>query len=118
MLNELTGYCEKLVLCPVSADENGISFKCTILDKYFWILRNEENVKITSTDDTIFNSFCAILQPKYKTLLTIRRNVKLLGDVRPYNLIEFCCSKETKLKTILGLFEKVYLEILNEKVGL
>lgn len=121
MLNNLVGYCSKLNLVPLYADECGINFKCTIEDKYFSLVRCESNVRITTFDDTIFNSFCAVLQPKYKSLLTVRRNVKLLGDSRPYNLIEFCCEKTTKLKTILGLFEKVYLDILkekNEKVGL
>lgn len=115
MLNELKGYCEHLDLVPLYADNNGINFKCTIYGKFFSLLRNKKDVRITTFDDTIFNSFCAVLQPKFKTLLTIRRNVELLGDTRPYNLIEFCCAKETKLKTILGLFEKVYLDILNEK---
>ena len=115
MLNELTGYCEKLTIFPLYADEYGINFKCTINDKYFSLVRKDSNVRITTFDDTIFNSFCAVLQPKYKSLLTVRRNVKLLGDSRPYNLIEFCCAKETKLKTILGLWEKVYIDILNEK---
>ena len=121
MLNDLVGYCEKLVLTPLYANENGFNFKGTIEEKYFSLLRNGSDIRITTFDDTMFNSFCAILQPKYKSLLTIRRNVKLLGDIRPFNLIEFCCAKETKLKTILGLFEKVYLEILkekNDKVGL
>ena len=121
MLNDLTGYCEHLVLVPIYADEHGINFKCTIKEKIFSLVRKNSNIRITTFDDTIFNSFCAVLQPKYKTLLTVRRNVELLGDSRPYNLIEFCCAKETKLKTILGLFEKVYLDILsekNEKVGL
>ena len=121
MLNDLVGYCTKLTLVPLYADENGINFKCTIQDKYFSLVRCKSNIKISTMDDTIFNSFCAVLQPKYKTLLTVRRNVELLGVTRPYNLIEFCCAKETKLKIILGLFEKVYLEILkekNEKVGL
>ena len=121
MLNELTGYCNKLTAFPLYANEDGINFRCSIENKIFSLVRKDQNVRITTFDDTIFNSFCAVLQPKYKTLLTVRRNVKLLGDSRPYNLIEFCCAKETKLKTILGLFEKVYLEILeekNEKVGL
>ena len=115
MLNDLVGYCDKLSIFPLYANEYGINFKCTIFDKFFSLVRNKDNVRITTFDDTIFNSFCAVLQPKYKTLLTVRRNVYLLGDSRPYNLIEFCCAKETKLKTILGLFEKVYLDILNEK---
>ena len=121
MLNDLVGYCINLNLVPLYASEDGINFKCTIEDKYFSLVRCKDNVRITTFDDTIFNSFCAVLQPKYKTLLTVRRNVELLGDKRPYNLIEFCCAKETKLKTILGLFEKVYLDILkekNDKVGL
>ena len=115
MLNELNGYCERLNLFPLYANEDGINFKCTIIDKYFSLVRKDSNVRITTFDDTIFNSFCAVLQPKYKSLLTIRRNVTMLGDSRPYNLIEFCCAKETKLKIILGLFEKVYIDILNEK---
>lgn len=115
MLNNLLGYCYLLRITPLVASEEGINFKCTILDKYFSLVRKDDNVRITTFDDTVFNAFCAVLQPKYKTLLTIRRNVTLLGDSRPYNLIEFCCAKETKLKIILGLFEKVYVDILNEK---
>ena len=121
MLNELKGFCEHLDLVPYYADSNGLFFKCTIYDKFFTLVRNKKQVRITTFDDTIFNSFCAVLQPKFKSLLTIRRNVELLGDTRPYNLIEFCCAKETKIKTILGLFESVYLDILkekDEKVGL
>ena len=112
MLNELKGYCEHLYLAPYLADDNALFFRCTIYDKFFTLVRNKKVVRITTYDDTIFNSFCAVLQPKFKSLLTIRRNVELLGDIRPYNLIEFCCAKETKIKTILGLFESVLKSFL------
>lgn len=117
MLDKLDGYCDELKLCPIYANENGLNFKCTIKGKMFGLLRNKNQVTITVYDDLIFNSFVAVLQSKYKTLLTIRRNVELIGDTRPYNYIQFNCAKESKIKEILARFESVYTDILMEKEG-
>ena len=39
MLNDLVGYCDKLVLTRLYANEYGINFKGTIDEKYFSLLR-------------------------------------------------------------------------------
>lgn len=121
MLNDLNGYCSRMSLTPSYNDENGSFYKGLINTKIFSLCRMTDEVRITTFDDTIFNSFCAVLQPKYKTLLTIRRNVNMLGECRPYNFIQFVCAKETKVKSILAQFEKVYFDMIeekNEKVGI
>ena len=115
MLNDLKGYCEKITLIPIFANEKGLFYKCQILDKIFTIKRKDDIYTITTFDDTVFNAFVAVLQPKYKSLVSCRRNVKLLGDPKKYNIIEFLCQKVTKVKTILGHFENVYLDMINEK---
>ena len=120
MLNELNGYCEKLTLIPVHANGDGITYKGTINDRFFSLRRKDEIVTITSFDDVIFNAFYSVLHSKYKSLVTCRRKVKLLGDAEKYNLIIFNCSIESKIKSILSCFEKLYIDLINEKeeVGL
>ena len=116
MLNDLKGYCEHLTLFPIKADEKGIYFKCVIKDKFFSLLREPNDIiTLNVYDDTIFNAFVHVLRSKYISLVLCRRNVKLLGDPKNYNYIQFVCKKETKLKSVFSYFEKIYLDLLNER---
>lgn len=120
MLNDLKGYCDYLKLIPVQANENGLFYKCVIHEKIFTLQRKQEIFILHILDDTVFNAFVAVLQSKYKSLVTCRRNVDLLGPAKNYNLIKFKCAKASKVKSILGNFENVYFDMLkeiNEKVG-
>ena len=121
MLNDLKSYCSRMSLTPSYNDENGLFYKGLINSKIFSFVKCHDEVKITTFDDTIFDSFCAVLQAKYKSLITIRRNVNMLGETRPYNYIQFVCAREIKVKNILAQFEKVYFDMIkekNEKVGI
>ena len=51
MLNDLIGYCSKLTLFPLYANEYGINYKGTIDDKYFSLVRNESSIRITTLKD-------------------------------------------------------------------
>ena len=116
MLNKLDGYCNSIKLDLYKAVENSIGYKGLIDDKNFTItIANENEYIVSIADDLLFTAFCTVLQAKYRTLLTHKRNVKLLGKTRPYNLVQFTCQKETKVKQILGQVERIYFELLKEK---
>ena len=115
MLNNLENYCNSLTLEIYKSVEGCIGYKGTIDDKNFTLNLEEKEVKICTSDDLLFSALCAILRAKYKTLLTQKRNVKLLGQVRSYNLVQFSCMKKTKIKIILGQVERLYYELKKEK---
>ena len=115
MLTNLKEYCNSITLELYKSVENSIGYKALIDGKTFTITVEGNEYIICCADDLLFTSFCAVLQSKYKTLLTIKRNVTLFGLSRPYNLIRFTCRKVTKVKIILSLVERIYYELLNEK---
>ena len=115
MLTDLIGYCNHIILEALSCNEvYGTTYRGKINDKEFILQRKNDDVRITVYDDKFFDASCAVLQAKFRTLTTIKRNVNLNGRVRPYNFIQFCCQKESKIKKILGQIERVYFDLIKE----
>ena len=121
MLSDLKNYCNLTEVVPYQANENGTYYDGTLDNKKFCIVRKESEICISMYDDILFTAFTTILQAKYKTLLTQKRNVTLMGKRKDFNMIRFNCKKDSKIKIILSMVEKLYLELkkekLEEKVG-
>lgn len=115
MLNNLENYCSSIKLDVYESIENTLSYKGVIDNKNFTLCVEGNEVRISTADDLLFTSLCTVLQAKYKSLLTVKRNVTLLGRSRPYNLVQFSCRKESKIKVILGQVERIYFDLKKEK---
>ena len=116
MLNDLENFCNVITLVPVLANEHGIYYDGTLENVKFSIVRKDSEITFSMYDDTLFTAFVTILQAKYKTLLTQKRNVVLMGKKKEFNMVRFNCKKITKIKTILSHVEKLYFELRNEKL--
>lgn len=116
MLNDLKNFCNVITLVPVLANEHGIHYDGTLDNVKFCIVRKDSEITFSMYDDTLFTAFVTILQAKYKTLLTQKRNVVLMGKKKEFNMVRFNCKKITKIKTILSHVEKLYFELRNEKL--
>ena len=116
MLNNLKDYCSSINLELYKSVENSLGFKGVINEKTFTITVEDNEYIICIADDTLFKAFATVLQAKYRTLLLIKRNVTMFGQIRPYNLCRFTCRKESKVKVILGQVERIYYDLLNEKI--
>ena len=111
MLNELSGYCEKLTLTPIHANTEGITYKGTINDRFFSLRRKDEIVTITSFDDVIFNAFYSVLHSKYKSLVTCRRKVKLLGETRVPRMVNRLLFPNEKIAFAMQCLQKKSIDV-------